>query len=67
MKKLILISALLFSFNGWTEEGQGLITLKTYKSCKALSFVNKALVFDLVIEESSERLIFIRLANSLAI
>ena len=67
MKKLILISALLFSFNGWAEEEQGLITLKTYKTYIALSFVNKALVFDLVIEESSERLISIRLANSLAI
>ena len=42
----------------------GLITLKTYK---VFSFANKVLVFDLVIEESSERLISIRVANSLAI
>ena len=42
----------------------GLITLKTYK---AFSFANKVLVFDLVIKESSERLISIRVANSLAI
>ena len=47
-----------------TDQNSLFRALKTYK---AFSFANKVLVFDLVIEESSERLISIRLANSLAI